>query len=168
MSKFIHFSKGPIGSFKPARQGFDPNGDRTDKPNGLWFSVGDDDDGWRAWCEAESFSLGSLAHRTEIVLTRSAKLLMIGDADGLDRFTERHGMPWPFGGSIDGYYGRGYGINWKAVADEWDAIAIAPYIGERRLHEKTHWYYSWDCASGCIWSAAAIAELRPFDVERAA
>ncbi len=25
------------------------------------------------------------------------------------------------------------------------------------------WYYGWDCASGVIWDAEAVAELRPTD-----
>ena len=63
---------------------------------------------------------------------------------------------------------RDYGcIDWRLVAEEWQGIVIAPYLWERRFDSDARWYYSWDCASGCIWDHRAIAaieligELRP-------
>lgn len=43
------------------------------------------------------------------------------------------------------------GIDWKAVAKEYDGIEIDPYQYERRFSEGFLWYYGWDCASGCVW-----------------
>ena len=28
------------------------------------------------------------------------------------------------------------------------------------------WYYGWDCASGCIWDPAAVAEIKPRFADR--
>lgn len=54
-----------------------------------------------------------------------------------------------------------YRIDWDAVAGTYQGIIITPYIWERRLGDSA-WYYSWDCASGCIWDPAAIGSLRVF------
>jgi hypothetical protein len=56
-------------------------------------------------------------------------------------------------------YQMTYEIDWYRVAEQYDGIIITPYIYERRLTEYTTWYYSWDCASGCIWNGKAIANI---------
>lgn len=35
----------------------------------------------------------------------------------------------------------------------------APYQWECRLDRDTFWYYSWDCASACIWNLQAVRPL---------
>jgi hypothetical protein len=52
-------------------------------------------------------------------------------------------------------------IEWRKVAERFDGIIIAPYIWQRRLDLESSWYYSWDCASGCIWNASAVREIVP-------
>ena len=53
-----------------------------------------------------------------------------------------------------------HGARQNSTSD-YQGIIIAPYLWTRRHHESTGWYYSWDCASGVIWDARAIAELKP-------
>jgi hypothetical protein len=36
---------------------------------------------------------------------------------------------------------------------------VAPECVERR--REPLWYYTWDCASGCVWSPNAVKELKP-------
>ena len=51
-------------------------------------------------------------------------------------------------------------IDWAAVARCYQGIIIPTYHFEFRF--DTHvsdWYYGWDCASGCIWDAGAIASV---------
>ncbi len=56
-------------------------------------------------------------------------------------------------------------IDWRAVAKDYDGIIIAPYVWSCHLgfgrgggiESVSCWYYPWDCASGCIWNAKAIA-----------
>jgi hypothetical protein len=60
-------------------------------------------------------------------------------------------------------------IDWMRVAEKHEGILIAPYLGERltepneflesHKEEWWRWYYSWDCASGCIWNPNAVSEF---------
>ena len=114
------------------------------KPIGLWVSVGD---AWRDWCEAEQFHMESLEYVSEVTLADDADILRMGTGEELDDFTDRYG---------DGQYGDL--IAWDEVARHHQGIIIDPYVWERRL--ELSWYYGWDCASGCIWDAAAIEEIK--------
>jgi hypothetical protein len=131
------------------------------KPHGLWFSVGDGDDGWRAWCEGEDFCVGSLVNCTEIILHDQANILRLSGVDDIDSFTEKYDCDMGAWAK-----GRKYAIDWHRVSEQYDGIIIAPYCYARRLDNGANWYYGWDCASGCIWKVAAIAEVRPYGKER--
>lgn len=137
------------------------------KPHGLWFSVEGEDDGWKWWCEAEGFFTENLAHQTELIFKPDAKLLRISTKDELDAFTKE----WLVDIStvVPGLSQRyGYIINWPELAKRYSGIIIAPYIWEARLQPSTFWYYPWDCASGCVWDADAVQELRqlPGELDR--
>lgn len=54
-------------------------------------------------------------------------------------------------------------FDWIDVASRYSGIEIAPYQWKRRIHPSTFWYYTWDCASGCIWDLSAI---KKFEVAR--
>jgi hypothetical protein len=149
--KLIHYSKMHLAAVHSVTQ----DGNHLFKPVGLWVSIPGDDD-WPSWCRAEEFGLAHLACETEVVLADSAKMLVISDAVRLDAFHRQfNGAPiyldsdigWP---------------DWHAVARIYDGIIIAPYLWRRRLvGDASRWYYSWDCASGCIWNADAVAKLIP-------
>ena len=53
-------------------------------------------------------------------------------------------------------------IDWPKVAERYDGIIIAPYQWSRRL-DGPMWYYGWDCASGCVWRARAVLELKSME-----
>lgn len=144
MSRLIHYSEKSLASVYSVAQ---DDCHSNFKPSGLWVSVEGDAD-WPSWCRDENFHLGRLTHQTEIILAPTANILRISDAAGLDEFTKEFAY-------------SSYGVNWPAVAEKWQGIIIAPYCYERRLAGHATWYYTWDCASGCIWDAAAVAELRP-------
>ena len=124
------------------------------KPNGLWLSVESDDEesfGWRDWCERENFGLPRLTHRTEVVLRPGANVLHLDEPGALIAFTRLyqrvvHGIS--FCAPID----------WVAVARDYSGLVIAPYQWTLRL--DLHWYYGWDCASGCIWDCTALDQPR--------
>ncbi len=147
--KFIHYSAQPLIVVYDAAQ----SGDRIDKPRGLWFSAGDGDDGWRAWCEGEQFSIDCLAYATEITLADNARILNVCGAVEIDDLTMKYGRKYPFRLADERCFD---GIHWRAISDLYDAIVIAPYCWDRRLDGIAKWYYSWDCASGCVWNASAV------------
>jgi hypothetical protein len=129
------------------------------KPEGLWLSVEGDGDGWSDWCKSERFHLDDLAVAHQIELADDAVILRLSSPDEIDLFTVTYSMSpercyWLTAPERIGYY-----IDWRRVATEYQGIIIAPYVWERRLTLHTHWYYGWDCASGCIWDSAAVRSV---------
>lgn len=155
--KLIHYSVEPLAavhSIPLDAQSAHRNG--LHKPRGLWVSVGDD---WKEWCEGERFGLDRLAHATEIVLRPDANVLRLASAYEIDLFHADYSVVvHRFSGSL----GTLSAIEWPKVAAKYQGIIIAPYVYARRLDgAASHWYYGWDCASGCLWDADAVADLRP-------
>jgi hypothetical protein len=143
IARLLHYSADPLPSDLKLDKGWPMRG--LGKPVGLWVSVGE---AWKDWCEGEDFYTERLAHCQEIVLAANANILRLSTAEDLDAFTERFKIADDAFASID----------WSRVYGEYQGIIIAPYIWARRL--DLAWYYGWDCASGCIWDADAIAEVR--------
>jgi len=130
------------------------------KPHGLWVSVEGPDD-WKSWCEAEAWGLDHLRAVAEIVVRPDAAILRLSCPAEIDRFHAEFTAPL--------YPGErsGFGVDWRRVAETYSGIVIAPYQWSRRLDGNARWYYAWDCASGCIWDASAIAEIRQAEIRRA-
>lgn len=155
--RLIHYSAKPLTTIRsmphdPARCG-------AYKTLGLWVSVEGDYD-WRWWCESESFGLDRLTHATEIILVANANIKHLRDARDIDRFTDRfHPKRRP---KWD------HDLDWLAIRERWNGLIIAPYIWSRRVAPHTSWYYGWDCASGVIWNADAIATIRPLEDKKTA
>lgn len=149
-----HYSKTPIKTIHSVKQPIGP----TFKPLGLWVSIDENEEGWADWCKREGFQLECLEYVHDIKLIDGAKILHIKDAFELDAFAERFSACPDCFNEFKYQY---YYVRWDKVSAEFQGIIIAPYIWSRRLDggEKTRWYYSWDCASGCIWGAEAIASV---------
>lgn len=149
--RLIHYSDKPLEQIE-TRPFNSAHHNAAYKPNGLWVSAEGEDD-WPAWCRGEKFGLDRLKHAAEIVLKPGAQILRIETARELLRFTENYGIKrkWPYDTAID----------WNAVYAAYQGIVIAPYQWTERL--SLFWYYGWDCASGCIWDAAAVATIRPVE-----
>lgn len=148
--RLIHYSKEPLMwvESRPHSE----HGCGAYKTPGLWFSVEGEDD-WVAWCKSERFNLECFAHATEIILKPDARVHRLTTPGEIDRFTHEFTPPnrerW------------GRHLDWLAIRQKWQGLIIAPYCWARRLEQHTFWYYGWDCASGVIWDADAIADLRP-------
>ena len=145
----VHFSRESLGAIRSKAQLTEPD----HKPQGLWLSVEDGKDGWSNWCESERFSLHSLVCAHDVTLRENADVLWLRSADDIDKFTEQYSNR-----SVLAL--ASFRIDWRSVAVKHQGILIAPYIWERRLTNHTSWYYTWDCASGCIWDASAIESVR--------
>lgn len=131
--------------------------DRLHKPHGLWLSVDGEDD-WPAWCEAEGFALERLKQRHVFELAEPERIRLIGTVAELDAFHEQYAEgrnpEW------EARWGREY-VNWKRVMEDHGGIIITPYLWDRRLSGPgSRWYYSWDCASGCVWEMSALRHIR--------
>lgn len=144
-----HYSNKPVPALKSVKQLPDPDM----KPQGFWVSV-EDGDGWETWCRGEDFGLDRLSHVHEIEFADDANILVIPTVWELDQFHDEyrdllHTKASDF-----------RAIKWAQVADEYHGIIIAPYQWARRLDGPARWYYGWDCSSGCIWNADAIADIK--------
>ncbi len=160
MTRLVHYAPAPVLAVHdtPQLPDLEPYG----KPCGLWVSADDHADNWRDWCLSERFGLERLTHVHDVELVPGAlggRVLHLDGAADLDRFTGEFARSDPQYSAI-GRAERGYIIDWPVVAARWDGIVIAPYIWERRLSNHAGWYYGWDCASGCIWNARAVASIR--------
>ncbi len=118
------------------------------KPLGFWYSVDGD---WERWCTSDQHDWleGHWRHTVEL---GQENILRISCAAEIDSFHRRYSV-------------SSYRVKWNVVANQYDGIQIAPYIGERRLDGETSWYYSWDCASGCIWRPKGLRVFNPQLVE---
>lgn len=143
----LHYSAKPLCEVRSVEQRADPD----IKPRGLWFSVenpGTDEwMGWREWCESEQWGLRSLVNAVEISFVPSARVLMLSTPEDIETFNGEYEKP---------LFGDYRMIDWRAVADKYQAIIISPYQWSRRFDDKARWYYGWDCASGCVWDASAV------------
>lgn len=162
--RLIHYSDTHLTGVYSCRQDEGRAFQRGDKPNGLWVSVEGPDD-WRAWCEAEQF--GCLDCATEIVLHPDANVLRIETPDALKAFHDEYCCPPAWAHGLPDY--DEHAISWLLVAEKYQGILIAPYQWGCRLDgPMSSWYYGWDCASGCIWDASAVAEVRPIEMRQEA
>lgn len=162
--RLIHYSNAPLTSVYSVEQA----GERYEwhdgrKPNGLWVSVEGEDD-WRAWCEAESFRDCAAQHAAEIVLAPDHRVLIVDTPVAMELFHSEFAVERDKYGKW-----KEWRIDWPRVAERHSGIVIAPYQWQHRLDGKlSGWYYSWDCASGCIWDASAVASLVPIHASTAA
>lgn len=134
----------------------------SDKPDGLWVSVPGPSD-WPAFCRSADFHLGR--HRHLVTIADDANLLVLDtivSVLGLHRLFPGRDPVAEMLASMPGGHAFGmdsFSIDWAAIAERWDGVLIPTYQHSARLSDKARWYYSWDCASGCIWNRRAIAKV---------
>ena len=133
----LHVSRSRLASVEN-HVGYDTQ-DVSDKPNGFWWSV---DRSWLDWCESNDFRIGGHVHALEIDETR---ILRISSVDDFDEFANRFDAPF------SSQFSFLRGICWNHVASHYDGVEIAPYLWDRRHHDSSFWYGTWDCASGVTW-----------------
>lgn len=157
---YHHFSHRPIGDLRDIPQLGDVLGD---KPSGLWISP-PGEDSWESWCRSEwAGGLGALKY--EVELAPDANILRVSSYQEIEDFNVAWGEMKALTSSSDR---RLAAIRWRDLAEIYDGVIIAPYSWPHRMAQHTRWYYDWDCASGCIWRARAIARLALLSVAAAA
>ena len=147
MSTFTHHPRGerPF-TFDPTRTYDQVEYDM--KPKGFWLSVDDD---WRRWCKDEQMEWADVDPIAFDLNTDAC--LWLDTPEAIDRFHAEHHTD---------HFRREYYIDWRPVSADYAGIIIAPYQWSRRLNGPS-WYYSWDCASACIWDLSALRVIDATD-----
>jgi hypothetical protein len=143
MDGLTHFTAKPF-EFDPTRT-YEQSA-RNMKPRGLWLSV-DGEHNWEQWCRSEEYGLGGLEHRTRVFFEPGSRILSLSTEADLLAFTVA------YGGKMTREF---LWIDWPRVATEWDGMVISPYQWSLRYSGQVSWYYTWDCASACVWNLAAV------------
>jgi hypothetical protein len=123
------------------------------KPHGLWLSD-ESDHGWAKWCKDENFRINELKYELPVTIDLT-KIAIITNRKRLELFTAAF-KATPFPELVFLPHDLHMHLNWQAIAKEYKGILITPYIWGCRYDFM--WYYSWDCASACIWDLSAIKE----------
>jgi len=156
--RFINYSDRPLVEM-PSFQQFQLEA-RGSKPNGIWLSVVEENgrDSWKDYCERTNHPLKP--YRTEVIISKEARILHLATAKEIDQITNRYGYfrECREHEKSNPDYTRS-SIHWDQVAQQYAGIIITPYCEER--HRLDLWYFTWDCASGCMWSKDAIKEMNP-------
>ncbi|HKT90139.1 MAG TPA: hypothetical protein VJQ59_16960 [Candidatus Sulfotelmatobacter sp.] len=147
---FTHYSGRPIDALQHVQY----RQIHSVKPEGFWISVDGEED-WKEWCQSNNLRTEDLKHAYAVELDGESNILWLKKPTDVDEFEKRY-CSEP---STDGFISPL--INWPEVASQYDGIVISPYYWERRWGRGSIWYYSLDCASGCIWNLDAIARITP-------
>ena len=132
------------------------------KPSGIWtsglYGSGSKNNFfWSNWLESEKPNWGDpKKSRFFILKFDKSSILQINTIDKFDIFRKKYIYQ-----KERNKYPKDYVINWIEVAKEYKGINITPYQWNRRENE---WYYTWDCASQCVWDYTAITDVQELDV----
>lgn len=149
-----------VPNFKPS-QAFWFSDEKARMPWSQMSSMFGDED----WLEKYAAYAVSLDFKKDI--------LLLSSADDIDRFTEYYSID-SFSNSSNSHTDNmkfmpnilgGLYIDWTQVAKQYKGLLISPYIFERRIYKDTAWYYTWDCASGCVWDVSCILRLEKIDFQ---
>ncbi len=160
--ELIHYSRKPLEAIKAVHQKEEPFG----KPKGLWVSVGD---AWLRYLtespsELVRSQLAKCTYANHITLKDDADILLVTNTDQFDVFNHEYGSPWPCVKNRQPIQGQV--IDWKQVSTHHQGIIIAPHLREKAEDEQgswkpeTIWYWTWVCASGCLWDSDAVRNIR--------
>jgi hypothetical protein len=158
--RVVYASK-PLKKFKPVSIFEQPEGYTTAKPNGLWYSCGNE---WEAWMRRhQTLEQVNLLARTKFkyeVKLATDEMLLIRTPEEFDAFEHK--------------YGKNGAINWWDVIRDYAGIEICPYRSDRTVsmeasHDRAmmvgrkviaaHWYDLWDVASGAVWRPGAVKKI---------
>jgi hypothetical protein len=117
------------------------------KPEGLWYSCGDEWERWNRQERPEHWKRFRFRYQLNLDLSKILRIRTVKEFDAFNREYSRWNERL-----------EAHGIEWARVAMEYDGIEICPYRPTRR--ESTPWYQGWDVASGCVWSASAVTSIR--------
>lgn len=120
------------------------------KPSGLWLSD-ESAYGWKEWCRDQDFRMETCEFETRFKI-KTKEILVLNTDKAILSFHEKY-----FRKKKSAARFSAGDIDWSAVADAHKGILITPYSWELRCHPEMMWYYTWDCASACIWDLSALS-----------
>ena len=141
------------------------------RPCGLWVSVGD---AWLNYQRQQSLTEVGSAHyphrfqyANEVIVRPDHGILVITNEAEFEAFNGAYSEPRRR--NRDGEETKG--IRWGRVLQDYTGIIIAPHLEAKAQRTsdsgiplpvaESHWYYTWVVASGCIWDASVILNVRP-------
>ena len=140
----VIYSPKPITTVRAVAQ---QKEDAITEPNGLWYSCDGD---WKRFVQTGmEWAIKSYNHKYLIELNLS-RMCVIRNEEEIKDFHDKYSF------KVSGY---SEGIDWAAVARDYDGIEICPYQYDARFKFGLSWYGSWDVASGCIWSPRALKSI---------
>lgn len=142
-----------LSNVSPKRQ---PKGDTPyEKPVGNWISIPGEDD-WPSWCRSEGYNLPAALRYCHRLNLDTNAVKVISSIAEIDAFTDEWLVTTPLGQDI-----TFFNLAWDKIAERYKGVVIAPYIWARRLSppKVSNWYYTWDCASGCIWDISCLTYI---------
>ena len=167
---WLKYDSGPIFIDHLASRNQKPRVDESgyaseyEKPKGFWITD-DTEDSWQAWCLSERFNLESLTHKHEVDLEED-RILILRSAYDVEMFASQYAFEHWWGPEGQPRKYRNRCIDWPEVASCYAGIIITPYQWSLRMANGFSWYYGWDCASGCIWDATAIKDVRLVEIDK--
>lgn len=132
-----------ISSTRVGRLRGSPEQEVAAKPRGLWYACGRE---WVGWAETAGW-LEEVNYLYEVL--PGPGVLRLRSLGELDAFSDWYGT-FPPGFPEEFKDGPFEAIDWREVARRYTGVEICPYQRDRRM--ELAWYYTWDVASGCLWS----------------
>ena len=147
-----HYSDKPNLILEPLyNKGISTQSEHSRKPSGFWVSISES---WKTFWEQESNycqapeMLDNLKYCYDIKLSDDINILLIDTPEKMLEFNDHYGTK--YGNTL---------INWKSLAYDYQGIILPSYFDMYRLNSDLEWYYTWDCASGCIWDISCIMSV---------
>lgn len=127
------------------------------KPKGLWVSVKGRGD-WPAYVKSDFGDTGTerLRYVHDVGVPDWSRLLVLRSVSDITVMVQRYGV------LIFNTFREEWSPCWAEIAKDYAGVVIAPYQGGIRNNPDFGWYYTWDCASGCIWDPSAIVISAPY------
>lgn len=125
------------------------------KPFGLWYGFGKS---WINWVRAEMPEWEEEFFQNTFELDLNIEKILTINKDNILSFTEEYRDKDEIRKAIFGLC-----VDWGRVAEDYHGIESPKYLSDYRLDNRTHWYYSWDCASGCVWNKKAVKSITRLD-----
>jgi hypothetical protein len=151
MTEFLHYTRNPDLKIDP-----DWKYRHSDKPGGLWLSVGTS---WDDWCRhvfSEEKDLMRLACAYSVDLDTSGFLEVTG---GLS--ARQLGWDFPARAILPDEWDPRYAmVDWGAIAKCYTGILFYPYpVSVFSFESAPLWYYAIDCDSAVVFDLAAIRSV---------